>query len=85
MNSIRVWLLASLTLGLAPFYPEPHLVGKIRWIAGGAHDMNALDGFDFVMHATPWVLLMRAIYLKFRSVPDSDAAASAAKSPPGKT
>jgi hypothetical protein len=57
----------------------------MRWIAGGAHGMNALDGLDFVMHATPWVLLMRAIYLKFRSVPDSDAAASAGKSTPGES
>ena len=24
-------LLASFTLGLAPFLPEPHVIGKLRW------------------------------------------------------
>jgi len=50
-------LLASLTLGLAPFVPEPHLVEKIRWIAQGAEGMRAIDWFDVVMHGSPWVWL----------------------------
>jgi len=28
-------LLLCATLGLAPFFPEPHLWGKIKWILGG--------------------------------------------------
>ena len=56
--------LMSLTLGLAPFVPEPHLFGKIRWIAGGAVDMKLMDWFDFLMHGTPWILLIRVIILK---------------------
>jgi hypothetical protein len=66
LRSIPTWLMISLTLGLAPFFPEPHLWGKIRWIAGGAVGMGAMDWFDFLLHATPWVLLFRAIFLAAR-------------------
>ena len=54
-------LLASLTLGLAPFAPEPHLVGKVRWVAGGAVGMGAGDWFDLAMHGAPWVWLVFAV------------------------
>ena len=57
----------SLTLGLAPFVPEPHVFGKIRWILGGAVGMKALDWIDFVQHGFPWILLVRALVLKFRT------------------
>lgn len=50
-------LLASLTLGLAPFTPEPHLVEKLRWIAAGAAGMRPIDWFDVVMHGAPWAWL----------------------------
>lgn len=50
-------LFASLTLGLAPLVPEPHLVGKIRWVLGGAEGMGLVDWGDLAMHATPWVWL----------------------------
>lgn len=52
-----------LTLGLAPFYPEPHLWGKIRWIAGGAIGMRFIDWFDVVLHGFPYLLLFRKIVL----------------------
>lgn len=51
-------LLASLTLGLAPFVPEPHLFGKLRWLAGGAVGMEAADWFDLAMHGAPWIWLL---------------------------
>jgi hypothetical protein len=35
----KLFLIASLTLGLAPFRP-PHIVGKLQWIVGG----NAFSG-----------------------------------------
>jgi hypothetical protein len=51
LNSwIRMALIGSLTLGLAPFFPEPHVWGKIRWIWGGAVGMQTMDWFDFFMH-----------------------------------
>lgn len=55
--SLATPLLASLTMGLAPFVPEPHIVGKIRWVAGGAVGMGPMDWFDLVMHGAPWVWL----------------------------
>jgi hypothetical protein len=54
-------LLASLTLGLAPFAPEPHIVGKIRWVAGGAVGMQGMDWFDLVLHGAPWLFLIYAL------------------------
>ena len=40
-------------LALAPFYPEPHLVGKIRWVMGGANGMTEMDWFDLFLHGLP--------------------------------
>ena len=54
----KLFALASATLGLAPFTPEPHLWGKLVWIMGGAKGMQAVDWFDFLMHGTPWFLLI---------------------------
>ncbi|MBW2536075.1 MAG: hypothetical protein JRI55_31595 [Deltaproteobacteria bacterium] len=56
---------ASLTLGLAPFTPEPHIWGKLRWIAGGAKGMAAIDWFDTLLHGAPWVALfvLSAMYV----------------------
>lgn len=56
-------ILACLTLGLAPFRPEPHIVGKIRWIAGGAEGMTLMDWFDVLLHGLPWLLLLRLIII----------------------
>ncbi len=50
-------LTMSLTLGLAPFLPEPHVVGKLRWVAGGADGMAPIDWGDLFMHGAPWVWL----------------------------
>ena len=53
-----VWAVSSLSLGLAPFQPEPHIVGKIRWVAGGAVGMTGMDWFDLVFHGFPWLFLV---------------------------
>ncbi len=58
-------LIASLTLGLAPFFPEPHIVGKIRWVLGGGKGMEVMDIFDLVFHAMPWIVLLTLIFLKY--------------------
>jgi len=58
MNKYVLTLLACLTLGLAPFFPEPHILGKLRWIAGGAHGMQPLDWFDTLQHGAPWLVLI---------------------------
>ncbi len=66
-NNTGLFLIASLTLGLAPFLPEPHLLGKLRWVAGGAKGMQLMDYFDLVMHGSPWLLLVLSIGLKITS------------------
>jgi hypothetical protein len=58
-NRLPLLILACLTLGLAPFFPEPHLWGKLTWIAGGANGMGAMDWFDTAFHGLPWILLLR--------------------------
>lgn len=59
-------LLASLTLGLAPFTPEPHLVGKLRWIAGGGVGMGWIDYGDLLMHGAPWIWLLLTVLSDLR-------------------
>ena len=66
LNNWRIIILACLTLGLAPFFPEPHLWGKINWILGGAHSMQLLDWFDTIMHGLPFILLIRIIFVKLK-------------------
>jgi hypothetical protein len=56
-----------LTLGLAPFFPEPHLWGKVKWILGGAEGMAAMDWFDFAMHGSPFVYLIFLMVADLRS------------------
>lgn len=62
----KLFLIASLTLGLAPFNP-PHLLGKIEWILGGnafaENGMQSQDWFDLFLHGIPWVLLLISILL----------------------
>lgn len=61
---LPLFAVASLTLGLAPFLPEPHIWEKIRWIATGQKMDLPIYWFDFVMHGAPWVLLITALILK---------------------
>lgn len=63
INNWKLIILLCLTLGLAPFFPEPHLWGKIKWIARGAHGMQFMDWFDVLLHGFPFILLLRKITL----------------------
>ena len=58
-------LIAIATMGLAPFFPEPHIWGKIKWIVGGGVGMNISDYFDTAMHGLPWVLGIVFLVRKF--------------------
>ena len=49
-------VLACLTLGLAPFVPEPHLWEKLKMLAAGQLG-SPMDIFDLVLHGAPFVLL----------------------------
>ena len=64
LNDWKTILLACAFLGLAPFVPEPHILGKLRWVAGGAIGMQPLDWFDLAWHGLPWILLLRLVVLK---------------------
>jgi hypothetical protein len=50
-------IIMSLTLGLAPFVPMPHLFEKIRMLLNGEL-VRPLDILDLLMHASPVLLLI---------------------------
>ena len=53
---LAVLVIAALTLGLAPFVPEPHIWEKLKMLAAGSLS-RPLDVFDLLWHAAPWLLL----------------------------
>jgi hypothetical protein len=62
-NDWRIIVLLCLTLGLAPFFPEPHIWGKLKWITGGAIGMQGADWLDVLMHGFPFILLIRRLIM----------------------
>lgn len=54
---MTVAVLAALTLGLAPFLPEPHIWEKLKMLAAGTLT-RPVDIFDLCLHAAPWLLLI---------------------------
>ena len=57
-------IIAALTLGLAPFFPEPHIWEKLKMLVAG--DLaKPIDIFDLVLHAAPWLLLFLKILREF--------------------
>jgi hypothetical protein len=78
IRNVLAALVASLTLGLAPFAPEPHLVGKIRWVLGGAVGMAPMDWFDLVLHGAPWLWLVTALVLTAKDKLSSSSSSSKA-------
>ena len=67
-SNLATALVLSLTLGLAPFVPEPHLLGKINWVLGGGNGMAAMDLFDLFLHGAPWLWLLYSLSLKLIEV-----------------
>ena len=53
---ISLLLVIALTLGLAPFTPQPHVVEKLGMLFNGELS-KPIDIFDLLLHGTPWVLL----------------------------
>jgi len=49
-------LIAAVLLGLAPFYPEPHLLQKANMLLNG-EALRPLDMFDIFWHAWPMLWL----------------------------
>jgi hypothetical protein len=50
-------IIACLTLGLAPFFPEPHIWEKLKMLAAGTLS-KPIDIFDLLMHATPFLVAL---------------------------
>jgi hypothetical protein len=59
---LSLLIVICLTLGLAPFTPEPHLLEKLKMLIAGELVMP-IDIFDLALHGTPWVLLVVKLYL----------------------
>ena len=54
---VSTFLIIALTLGLAPFAPEPHVWEKLKMLAAGELQ-KPIDIFDLFMHGTPWIVLV---------------------------
>lgn len=57
-----------LLLGLAPFFPQPHIVEKVRMLAAGTLK-RPVDIFDLFWHAWPFGLLMYRLVRSFTERP----------------
>ena len=55
-TSVGIFALIALTLGLAPFLPEPHVWQKLNMLVSGEL-VRPVDIFDLLLHGTPWLLL----------------------------
>lgn len=64
--SFAAIIFLCLTLGLAPYNP-PHIWEKLRMLVAGRL-VRAIDWFDLLLHATPWILLLlKGFFLLRRS------------------
>jgi len=67
-------LIAALTLGLAPFVPQPHVLEKLQMLAAGTLT-RPIDIFDLLLHGTPFVLLLlKLLRMYTRRTPKSSSA-----------
>lgn len=55
--SLTMVLAIAVLLGFAPFFPEPHIVEKVRMLFQGQLK-RPLDIFDLFWHTWPFVLLV---------------------------
>lgn len=51
----NIVIIACLTLGLAPFVPEPHIWEKLKMLTAGTL-VKPIDIFDLLMHAAPFLV-----------------------------
>lgn len=67
---LSLLIVLCLTLGLAPFSPEPHLWEKLKMLASGEL-AKPIDIFDLLLHGTPWLLLIVKLSLVSKTNPES--------------
>lgn len=53
-----------LLLGFAPFFPQPHIVEKVRMLMAGTLK-RPIDIFDLVWHVWPFLLLANRMFRDF--------------------
>lgn len=69
---IHFALLFALTLGLAPFTPEPHIWEKLKMLGAGTLS-RPIDIFDLFLHGAPWLVLFAKVALgQFSTRPAGD-------------
>ncbi len=51
-------VILCLTLGLAPFTPQPHIWMDLKWVWTGGKGMTFMNWFDLFFHAAPWLWLI---------------------------
>ncbi len=54
-------VMITIFLGLAPFFPEPHLWEKLKMLAAGTL-VKPLDIFDLLWHSWPIAILLIKLY-----------------------
>lgn len=59
---LSLLIVLCLSLGLAPFTPEPHLLEKLKMLASGELS-ELIDVFDLLLHGAPWLLLIMKLVL----------------------
>lgn len=66
-NKWLIVVLLCFSLGLAPWWlnDEPHIIGKVKWVLGGAKGMKFMDYFDLVLHGFPWIFLLVKVVKDF--------------------
>jgi len=57
-------IVSSLTLGLAPFVPHPHIWKQMKNIWLG-REMLGMDWIDLIMHGAPWIFLIFVLVSMF--------------------
>jgi hypothetical protein len=66
---LSLLIVLCLSLGLAPFTPEPHLLEKLKMLASGELS-ELIDVFDLLLHGTPWLLLIIKLFLAMTGKPE---------------
>jgi hypothetical protein len=58
---LGAFVILALTLGLAPFFPEPHIWEKLKMLFAGELS-RPIDIFDLFLHGVPWLALALKLY-----------------------
>lgn len=60
-----VIIILTITLGLAPYSPQPHIIEKLILLTNGQLS-TPVDIFDFLMHLSPFILLTLKIIISLK-------------------